>query len=222
MRLNRPLYRPVCALLAASLLLASCSPPPSIYSRDPVDEDGEPLSNFELRGLELRDHTRYELAEGEILFFESGTLIIRSRVRPDGSRRQRVFDLDELELLKVRRSDGSEAWYPVATPADLTEYDVLPRVDEIVLVDGERIPVGRDNKARWAPGKLAILVGPRGAEDAELRPLSLEEIQTIRLSDTNPVKSTLLSPKFWIVGAAAVGVAWWIAGRADTDNLAVE
>jgi hypothetical protein len=209
-------------LLAGLILLGACSPPPAIYSRNPVDDDGERLDRHTLIGLELRDHTRYELSEGESLNIEAGVLVIRSQVRTDGSRRQRAFDLDEVELLKVRSDDGRENWYPVATPVDLIEFDVLPRLERIVMGDGEIVELDKDTKARWSANQLEILVGPKQAETRELRSLPLDEIESIQVADTNPMKSTLLSPRFWIVAGVAVGVAWFIAGREDSDNTAVE
>ena len=214
--------RPLSALLAALLFLTACSRPPAIYSRNPVDEAGTPFEDLILTGLELRDRTRYELDDGETLSVESGVLVIRSRVREDGSRRQRVFDLDEVEMLKVRHADGGAAWYPVATPADLAEFTQLPRLSRITMIDGEEIELGRELRARWSPSRLEILVGPEDAEDAELRPLPLQEIQSVYVADTNPLKSTLLSPKFWIVVGAAAALAWYLAGRENSDNIAVE
>lgn len=222
MRQFRRQLRPIRLLLAGLVLLAACSPPPAIYSRNPVDEEGQRLDEHTLIGLELRDHTRYELAEGEALQIEAGVLVIRSRVRNDGSRRQRAFELDEVELLKVRHADGREDWYPVATPEDLVEFDVLPRLKKITMGDGELIELGRDTQARWSVSQLDILVGPKEAEDRDLRALPLDEIESIHVADTNPLKSTLLSPKFWIVAGVAVGLAWFLAGREDSDNTAVE
>ena len=209
-------------LLAGLILLGACSPPPAIYSRNPVDDDGDRLDTHTLIGLELRDHTRYELSEGESLQIEAGVLVIRSRVRTDGSRRQRAFDLDEVELLKVRRDDGREVWYPVATPVDLIEFDVLPRLEKVTMGDGEVIELNKDIQARWSANRLEILVGPKGTEDKDLRSLPLDEIESIQIADTNPMKATLLSPRFWIVAGVAVGLAWFIAGRENSDNTAVE
>jgi hypothetical protein len=209
-------------LLAGFVLLAACSPPPAIYSRNPVDDAGQRLDQHTLIGLELRDHTRYELDEGETLQIEAGVLVLRSRVRTDGSRRQRVFDLGEVELLKVRREDGQENWYPVATPMDLLEFDVLPRLETITMNDGELIELDRDMKTRWSASHLEILVGPEGTEDRDLRSLPLDEIESIHIADANPLRATLLSPKFWIVAGVAVGLGWFIAGREDSDNTAVE
>ena len=213
---------PLRLLLAGLILLGACSPPPAIYSRNPVDDEGERLDRHTLIGLELRDHTRYELSEGESLSIEAGVLVIRSQVRTDGSRRQRAFDLDEVELLKAHHDDGRETWYPVATPIDLVEFDVLPRLERISMDDGEIIELGRDMKARWSANQLEILVGPKEAESRDLRSLPLDEIESIQVADTNPMKSTLLSPRFWIVAGVAVGLAWFIAGREDSDNTAVE
>jgi hypothetical protein len=110
----------------------------------------------------------------------------------------------------------------VATPVDLIEFDVLPRLERIVMGDGEIVELDKDTKARWSANQLEILVGPKQAETRELRSLPLDEIESIQVADTNPMKSTLLSPRFWIVAGVAVGVAWFIAGREDSDNTAVE
>jgi len=214
--------RPIALVLAVLAGLAACSPPPAVYSRNPVDSSGTPFADQALIGLELRDHTRYELGEGETLHIEGGVLVIRSRVRDDGSRRQRAFDLDELELLKVRHADGKEEWYPVATPADLAEFAILPRLSRITLVDGEDIAVDREMKADWSASRLEILVGPKGASTNELRILPLEEIESVHVADTSPLRSTLLAPKFWIVVGAAAVLAWYLAGRENPDNIAVE
>lgn len=222
MRLIRRPLLPVRLLLAGLLLLAACSRPPAIYSRNPVDEEGRPFSEQELTGLELVDHTRYELREGESLNIESGVLVIRSRIRSDGSRRQRIFDLDEVELLRVRDQEGREGWYEVGTPSDLAAFDVLPHLEMITLLDGESIPVDRDTRARWSANRLEILVGPKSVADSELRVVSLDEVETIRIESTSPLKATLLSPKFWIVAGVAIGVAWFIAGQENSDNIAVE
>lgn len=214
--------RPIRLLLASLLLLVACSPPPAIYSRNPVDEQGTPFMDQVLVGLELKDHTRYELGEGEALYIEGGVLVIRSRIRPDGSRRQRAFDLDELELLKVRHEDGNEVWYPVATPADLLEFDALPRLSRIEMVGGEVIEVERGIEASWSASQLEILVGDEGSEMASRRPLPLDQIQSVYVADTSPLKSTLLSPKFWIVAGGAAVLAWYLAGRENSDNTAVD
>ncbi|RKZ17372.1 hypothetical protein DRQ53_03755 [bacterium] len=222
MSLIRRRLRPLRLLLAGLFLFAACSRPPAIYSRHPVDEQGTPFSQQRLTGLELVDHTRYELREGESLQIESDFLIIRGRVRTDGSRRQRAIELDEVELLRVRHEDGREAWYPVATPNDLAELDVLPRLELIILNNGEEIVVDRDTKARWSASRLEILVGPEGVPDSALRVVSLDEIELIRVTTTSALRSTVLSPKFWIVAGVAVGLAWFAATRADSDNTAVE
>lgn len=222
MRPVRRRLRPFALLLALASLLAACSPPPAVYSRDPVDDAGAPLRTQRLVGLELRDHTRYELAEGETLDIEGDQLVIRSRVRPDGSRRQRAFPLDEVELVKVRHEDGDEVWYPLATPVDLAEQDTLPHLDRIVMTDGEVIVIDRDTQTRWSASRLEILVGPKSADRTDLRPLPLDRIETIEIADTSPLKATLLSPKFWLVASAAIVLAWYLAGRENSDNIAVE
>jgi hypothetical protein len=222
MRTTRVILRPIAAAIAVLTLLTACSPPPSVYSRNPVDESGTPLRGQRLVGLELRDHTRYELAEGESLHIEGAALVIRSRVREDGSRRQRAFELDEVELLKVHHEDGREVWYPVATPTDLMEQDTLPHLRQIRMVDGEIIDVDRGTQTRWSANRLEILVGPKSADESDLRPLPLDQIETVEVADTNPLKATLLSPKFWVVAGAAVVLAWFLAGREDSDNIAVE
>lgn len=222
MRPVRHRLRPLAFAVALVAALAACSPPPAVYSRDPVDEAGLPLRDHLLVGLELRDHTRYELDEGETLGIEGDVLVIRSAVRADGSRRQRAFELSEVELVQVRYEDGRKVWYPVATPTDLVEQDTLPNLRRIVMLDGEVIEVDRDTRVRWSASRLEILVGPRTADERDLRPLALDQIQTVEVADTNPLKATLLSPKFWIVAGAAVGLAWFVAGREDSDNTAVE
>ena len=104
----------------------------------------------------------------------------------------------------------------------MVEFDVLPRLKKITMGDGEVIEPGRELKARWSANRLEILVGPKGAEERELRRLSLDEIESIQVADTNPMKSTLLSARFWIVVGAAVGLVWFVAGREDADNTAVK
>ena len=215
-------FRPVRLALSTLLLLVACSPPPAIYSRNPVDADGTPFSDQALIRLELKDHTRYELGEGETLHIEGGVLVIRSQVRADGSRRQRAFDLDEVELLKVRHADGDEGWYPVATPAGLIEFASLPRLNRITLVDGEVIELDREMEADWSASQLEIVVGPDGTPASDRRVLPLEEIESVQLADTSPLKSTLLSPKFWIVVGAAAVLGWFLAGQENSDNTAVE
>jgi hypothetical protein len=215
-------FRPIRFILATLILLVACSPPPAIYSRNPVDADGTPFADQALIGLELKDHTRYELDEGETLQIEGGVLVIRSKVRSDGSRRQRAFDLDKVELLKVRHADGDQGWYPVATPADLIEFGSLPRLSRITLVDGEVIEVTRETEVDWSASRLEILVGPDGSPIADRRILPLEEIESVHVADTSPLKSTLLSPKFWIVVGAAAALGWFLAGQENSDNTAVE
>ena len=215
-------FRPFRLLLATLILLVACSPPPAIYSRNPVDGNGTPFADQALIGLELRDHTRYELEEGETLYIEGGVLVIRSKVRADGSRRQRAFDLDEIELLKVRHSDGEEGWYPVATPTDLIEFASLPRLSRITMVDGEVIEIDRETDTDWSASRLEIIVGPKGSTVSDRRILPLEQIESVYLADASPLKSTLLSPKFWIVIGAAVALVWFVAGQEDSDNTAVK
>lgn len=219
--IRRPL-RWLRLLVASLLLLASCSRPPSVYSRNPVDEEGVPFREQTLTGLELADHTRYELGEGETLTIEAGVLVIRGKVRADGSRRQRLFDLDEVELLRVQTAPDKNTWYPVGTPADLAQFDVLPKLERITLLDGETIEVDRETRAHWSANHLEILVGPKTLADKDLRVLSMDEVETVQLATTNPLRATLLAPQFWIVAGAAAGLAWFLAGRENSDNTAVE
>ena len=112
--------------------------------------------------------------------------------------------------------------YQALGETDLAEFSQLPRLSRITMIDGEDIELGRELRARWSPSRLEILVGPEDAEDSELRALPLEQIQSVYVADTNPLKSTLLSPKFWIVVGAAAALAWYLAGRENSDNTAVE
>lgn len=217
---SRPLRLAVAVGLPVSMLLGACAPHARVYSSDPVDAEGQALETDRVDLLLLEDGVRRGLLPGETLRLEGRAFVIEGPADADGNRPSESVSVTVVEALRARLADGTERWIDVHTPDDLQDYSSLPRIQAIDTADGERIVLGEEGDlvARWSTDRLSILVGPEG--DPDPRVISLDTVSRVELHEPDLFRSTLASPAFWIVGAAATGLAIWLAGVGDEDSLA--
>lgn len=206
--------------LIASTTLTACSPAARVYSVVPVDREGTPVDIARIDLILFDDGVRRALLPGESLALVGHALVIEGAPRTDGSRPSESFAVRSVESLRQPLEDGTDHWIEVRTPADLDEFDTLPRIESIDTAQGDRVVLGEGSgrSARWSADRLAIVI--EGEDSEEVETLELDTIARVELFVPDALGSTLASPGFWIVGAAAAGLVIWLADAQDEDTLA--
>lgn len=208
------------AVLCALGFASACASSARVYSVVPVDREGAPVEIARIDLIRFDDGTRRALVPGESLGLAGQTLVIEGPVRADGTRRTESFAVDAVESLRRPLEDGTDDWIEVRTPADLGAFETLPRIQRIDTAAGRSIEfdTAAPRTARWSADRLAIVVEGPDPDDSES--IGLDEIARIELFEPDALGSTLASPGFWIVGAAAAGLVIWLADAEDEDSLA--
>lgn len=207
-RPHRAMSKPALHLLLVLLLLASaCAPAQRIYSLDPVTPNGEPLRLREVQSMRLED--------GQLVRVDGALELQEDRlVREDGSSWPvgAVHSIDYVdERAQLRR-------IRVESPADLLDFEELPRITHVRLRDGREFELGEDNPwSRWTEDRLGITISADGSDFEEIQ---LSELHSVTLYQSNLMESTVQSWRFWAVGAGAAILVYVISTRSE-ENQAV-
>lgn len=212
--------RPVTWVLLAAIALTACAPSARIYSVVPVDREGTPIDVSRIDLVRFDDGSRRSLQPGESLALVGQSLVIEGAARADGSRPSESFAVRAVESLRQPLADGTEHWIEVRTPADLDEFETLPRIQSIDTSDGRHfdLDAAGGRTARWSADRLSIVI--EGGDAKESETVDLDAIARVELFAPDALGSTLASPGFWLVGAAAAGLVIWLADAQDEDSLA--
>lgn len=207
--------------MVALVGITACAPSVRVYSTVPVDREGRPLDVALLDLVLLEDGTRRPLLPGESLSLIGQSFVIEGPPRTDGTRASQSIAVDAIESVRQTSADGTQHWIEVRTPRDLATYTALPRIQWLETSEGERVDIANDRgrSARWSEDRLAIEIVQDGSDP--IRSIALDAIGRVELFAPDLVGSTLKSPVFWIVGAAAAGLAIWIADAQDDESLAI-
>ena len=199
-------------LLALTLGLTACSPSQSVYSMHPVDTRGNDLPFERASGIELEDGSKIYATSSERFKLEDDRIVLEG----EGGGSWPIASVKHVDWVDA---EGDLRRNSLQSPDDLLGYAELPRISSVTMRDGERIDLGADNPhSRWSEDERAIEISFDGISFQEL---PLIEIETVQLHESQFLESTVLSWKFWAMGAAA-GILLAIVLQAQgSESLAV-